>query len=311
MDTIILGNVTLDILCSPVDDVPRRDSIAFDDAAVTPGGCGSNTAIGLAALGVETGLMARAGDDDSADLLFRYWERVGVDTRFARRVPGEITGVSVALVDSDHKPRFIHTTGANRALTAADIHPQEIAATGARHFHIAGYFVLTHLAEGLGEKLAQLRAAGIATSLDVVFTTHMENPRLRTAFWDALPHLDFFFCNDYEALRLTGEPDPRRAAAIFRERGARRVIVKLGAEGCYALSDEFTGTVEAISVPVVDTTGAGDAFAAGFIAARTRGDDLRAACQAGNRAGARVVQKLGAIAGWVEARRPQKQDWQS
>ena len=111
MDILVLGNVTLDILCSPVDDVPRRDSIAFDDAAVTPGGCGSNTAIGLAALGVETGLIARAGDDDTADLLFRYWERVGVDTRFVRRVPGEITGVSVALVDSDHKPRFIHTTG--------------------------------------------------------------------------------------------------------------------------------------------------------------------------------------------------------
>ena len=300
MHTIILGNVTLDVLCSPVDEVPRHDSIAFEDAAVTPGGCGSNTAIGLAALGEPVALIARMGSDDTADLLTRYWARAGVDTRFVRRVPGEITGVSVALVDSERKPRFIHTPGANRTLTAADIHPDEIAAAGARFFHVAGYFVLTHLAEGLAEKLAALRAAGIATSLDVVFTTHMENPRLQAAFWDALPHLDVFFCNDYEALRLTGEPDPRRAAAIFRERGPQAVIVKLGPEGSYLHSAAFTGTIPAPRVPVVDTTGAGDAFAAGFLAARSRGADLRAACEAGNQAGARMVQKLGAIAGWLE-----------
>ena len=85
---------------------------------------------------------------------------------------------------------------------------------------------------------------------------------------------------------------------------AQNVIVKLGAAGCYVLSDEFTGVVQACEVSVVDTTGAGDAFAAGLIAALTGGKDLKSACQAGNQAGARIVGKLGAITGWLEAVSP-------
>jgi sugar/nucleoside kinase (ribokinase family) len=78
------------------------------------------------------------------------------------------------------------------------------------------------------------------------------------------------------------------------------VIVKLGSQGCYALSDEFIGIIPAIKVAVVDTTGAGDAFVAGFIAARSKGADVEAACEMGNQAGARIVQHLGAIAGWLD-----------
>ena len=83
--------------------------------------------------------------------------------------------------------------------------------------------------------------------------------------WESLPHLDYFIANDHEAFRLTGEMNPVKAASILKERGAQSVIVKLGAEGCYALSDEFTGMVPACKVAVVDTTGAGDAFAAGAV----------------------------------------------
>ena len=66
MDAVVFGNVTLDTLCYPVDDVPRHQSIPFDRAIVAPGGCGSNTAIGLCALGVPTALVARIGTDDAA-----------------------------------------------------------------------------------------------------------------------------------------------------------------------------------------------------------------------------------------------------
>ena len=300
MDAIVFGNVTLDIICYPVNDVPRHESIAFNDVAITPGGCGSNTAIGLAALGVPTGIVARAGNDDAADLLFRYWEKIGVDPRFVQRTGEKPTGTSVGLIDDDFQPRFIHTSGANRGLTAAVIDPQAFADAGARYFHIAGFFVLPNLFEDVAEKLAKLRSLGITTSLDVVFNVRMDDHKLRAALWEALPHLDFFIANDHEAFRLTGKTDPVRAAALLRERGAKNVIVKLGARGCYALSDEFTGEVPALKVEVIDTTGAGDAFAAGFIAALAHGAGVKAACEVGNQAGARVVQKLGAIAAWVD-----------
>lgn len=300
LTAIVFGNVTLDIICYPVNEVPRHESIAFDEVAITPGGCGSNTAIGLAASGIPTGIVARTGNDDAADLLFRYWERVEVDTRFVQRTFGKPTGTSVGLVDDNLQPRFIHTSGANRGLTAAVIDPVAYADAGAKFFHIAGFFVLPNLFEDVAAKLAELRILGIITSLDVVFNVRMDDSHLRSALWESLPHLDFFIANDHEAFRLTDEAEPVKAAAILKERGAQNVIIKLGANGCYTLSEDFSGFVTAIKVKVIDTTGAGDAFAAGFIAALSQGACIEAACVAGNRAGARVVQKLGAIAAWVD-----------
>ena len=300
MDALVFGNVTLDIICYPVNDVPRHESISFDDVMVSPGGCGSNTAIGLAALGIPTGIVTCAGEDDSADLLFQYWQRAGVDIRFVQRISAKPTGTSVGLIDDDFQPRFIHTSGANRDLTADVIQPDEFIEAGIRFFHIAGFFVLPNLFGGLAEKLAQLRSSGITTSLDVAFNTRMDDPILRSALWESLPHLDYFLANDHEAFRLTGERDPKKAATQIRAYGVQNVIVKLGSAGCYALSDEFSGVLPACKVAVVDTTGAGDAFAAGLIAALAQGKNLKSACVAGNQAGARVVGKLGAITAWLE-----------
>ncbi len=300
MDAVVFGNVTLDILCSPVNEVPRHESIAFDQVIVSPGGCGSNTAIGLASSGIPTGIIARTGNDDAADLLFHYWQRVGVDPRFVHRATDLPTGTSVGLIDSDFQPRFIHTSGANRQLTAEAIEPPTLAAAGIRFFYIAGFFVLPNLFEQVAEKLAALRQLGITTTLDVVFNVRMDDPRLRNVLWAAMPHLDHFLANQHEAFRLTGQEEPQAAAANLRRRGARAVIIKLGARGCYAASPSFTGIIPGEAIQVLDTTGAGDAFAAGFIAALARGQDLQTACQAGNRAGARICTRLGAIAAWLE-----------
>jgi sugar/nucleoside kinase (ribokinase family) len=296
--------VTLDIICYPVNQVPRHESISFDDVIVSPGGCGSNTAIGLAALGIPTGIVACTGEDDSADLLFRYWQRLGLDRCFVKRSPEKPTGTSVGLIDDDLQPRFIHTSGANRNLTAEAIQPDEYIAGGVRFFHIAGFFVLPNMFEDLAEKLARLRSLGITTSLDVVFNTRMDDPKLRSTLWESLPHLDYFLANDHEAFRLTGEGDPKKAAAQIRTHGVQNVIIKLGAAGCYALSDDFSGEVSACKVAAVDTTGAGDAFAAGLIAALANGKNLKSACEAGNLAGARIVQHLGAITGWLDTVSP-------
>jgi ribokinase len=301
MDAVVFGNVTLDVLCYPVNEVPRHESIAFDDVTVSPGGCGSNTAIGLAALGIPTGIVARTGEDDAADLLFRYWKRAGVTPEFVSRTRGIATGTSIGLIDEDYQPRFIHTSGANRELTAEAIDPAALAARGVHFFHIAGFFVLPNLFEQVAEKLSALRGLGIVTSLDVVFNVRMEDPILRGALWAAIPHIDYFMANDHEAARLTGQADFEKSAEELKTKGARHVIIKLGASGCYGLGDSYSGIVPATKVNVVDTTGAGDAFAAGLIAALHRGEDFRSACQAGNLAGAKISTRLGAITAWLQA----------
>ena len=300
LDAIVFGNVTLDIICFPVNEVPRHESIAFDDVTISPGGCGSNTAIGLAALGIPTGIVAHTGDDEAADLLFRYWEKVGVNPRFVQRSSGRSTGTSIGLIDDDFQPRFVHSPGANSTVSAEVIAPSIYAAAGARFFHIAGFFVLPNLFEQVGDKLAEIHNLGITTSMDVVFNVRMDDPKLRKAFWSAIPHLDYFTANAHEAHRLTGEDDFRKAGEVLRERGAENVIIKLGAQGVYALSQSFSGIIPGTKVEVVDTTGAGDAFAAGFISSLARGGEFQEACISGNHAGAKICTRLGAITAWLD-----------
>ncbi len=293
----VFGNVTLDIICQTVNDVPRHESIAFERALISPGGCASNVALGLAHLGVDVALIARLGDGDAAALVRTHWEKANIDLTHLKVVEGDSTGVSVGLVDKDRQPRFVHTPGANAHLSVDTLPGEWLVKSGSRFLHVAGYFVLPGLlTPHLAEPLAQARSAGMATSLDVVTSPAMDDP---SPLWPCLPHLDYFLCNRHEAQRITGESDPHAAAQSLRERGAHTVIVKLGANGCWAENAQIAERIPTPQVNVVDTTGAGDAFAAGLISALLHGEDLPSACRAGNRAGAKVVQSLGAVEVWL------------
>ncbi|HEX9027814.1 MAG TPA: carbohydrate kinase family protein, partial [Anaerolineales bacterium] len=265
MEAAVVGNVNLDVICAPVDDVPRFDAISFENAVVSPGGCGSNTAIGLLCLGVDTALIAYLGQDDAAFLAERYWERIGLDIRFVKHTDRYPTGVSIGLVDSQHQPRFIHSPGANICLSAEDLPIDEIISRGVKALHIAGYFVLPGLLNpSLRTILGRARQAGILTSLDVVDSPRMADPSM---LWSCLPEVDVLLCNSTEAKRLSEEEDVDKAARFLRSKGARAVVVKLGADGCWLEDGRQGQAIPGLPAKVVDTTGAGDAFSAGLIAA--------------------------------------------
>lgn len=297
MNIAILGNVNLDIICATVDEVPRHNSIRFDQATVAPGGNASNVAIGLAALGVSTGLVACTGDDMSADMLVQTWQQAEIDTRFITREPKSATGVAISLVDSDDQPRFLHSPAANYQLTPNIIPIDELIDAGIRFLHTSGYFVMPGLLDsGFCEVLSKAQAAGIYTTLDVVESPDMDDPSL---LWTCLPHLDIFTCNDQEATRLTGHSDPQQAALDLLAHGAKNVIVKLGERGCMLVDRAGSTTIPASPVRVVDTTGAGDAFMAGLLAALQRTSYLPKACKAGNHAGGLASTQYGAATYWL------------
>jgi sugar/nucleoside kinase (ribokinase family) len=308
MDVVVLGNATLDVICSPVGDVPRHTSVRFKDVQVSPGGCGSNVAIGLSALGVPTSLVASIGADDTAFLLKRYWERVGLDYSLVQSHGDFPSGVSIGLVDSQGERRFIHTSGANAQLTVDNLDVRQLAQAGARALHVAGFFVLPGLLDGrMPLPLKEAQRLGLITSLDVVENPAMHDPQV---MWPCLPHLDVLLCNLQEATIMTGETAPDAAAKALRHKGAHIVVIKLGAQGCWvegvspAIRIEGGGSVSGIvptqTVEVVDTTGAGDAFAAGLVAALLQGKSLLAACNFANRTGARIVSSLCAISAWLD-----------
>lgn len=296
MEVVVIGNVTLDIICQTVNEVPRYDSIAFDHVAVTPGGCGSNVALGLSASGIQPALVACCGTDNASSLIGKYWRDAGINLDFLERVPDVHTGTSVGLVDSDFQPRFIHTTGANAYLSSDKLDIPSYVDLGARLVHIAGYFVLPGLLDiELAGKLKEAKCAGMLTSLDVVRSPRMDTPDV---LWPCLPYLDIFMCNEHEGWRITGHKELRSIAKELRDRGGSTIIIKLGKEGCWLENDDFAELIPGKRVDVVDTTGAGDAFAAGLITALIYGSDVREACQAGNAAGASIAGSLGTLAGW-------------
>lgn len=298
MDVVVLGNVTLDILCYHVDEVPRHDSLPFGKVLVGPGGCGSNVAVGLCASGVSTALVATVAAGETYRLMESTWRRVGLDTRFITVADTGDLAVSVGLIDHQAQPRFIHTPGANGELTADNLDPVMLVKEGARFLHIAGFFALPGLLDGrLTEKLEMAKSMGIVTSLDVINSPHLETPDL---LWSCLPHLDYFFCNLREGQRLTRCEDAAVIAREIHNRKAGAVIVKLGEKGCWLESNDFCGMIPTEPRDTVDTTGAGDAFAAGFIASLLAGAIPKEACLAGHRAAARIVAAVGAVTGWFQ-----------
>jgi sugar/nucleoside kinase (ribokinase family) len=298
MGIAVLGNVTLDVICRTVDDVPRYESIAFDQVTISPGGCGSNVAVGLGNLKVKPILICRVGEDEAAKILRGTWKKYGIDLRFVETANQRTTAVSVGLVDHDAQPRFIHTPGANATLASTDLNVALLVSEKVDILHVAGFFVLPGLLDGqLPGKLSDARRAGIKTTLDVVYSPRFWDPE---KLWPCLPEIDIFFCNQKEAFRLTGEDRTELAIKRLRDYGANTIVVKLGAGGCYLSSADYSGVILAPEVDVIDTTGAGDAFAAGFLASLHDGEDLMTACERGNQAGARMVTRLGAIGGWEE-----------
>jgi len=298
MQAVVFGNATLDVLCFPVEDVPRHESIAFERGIVSPGGCGSNVAVGLCAMGIETALVARLGMDDAAKLIELTWKKIGLDCRFVKKDPQSNTAISIGLVDQDLQPRFVHMPGANAKLTVDDVDISVYANEGARSFHIGGYFVLPGILDDrLEGTLANAQYRGLITSLDVVQSPRMDHPE---HLWPCFPYLDIFLCNADEATRITGLDGPSRAARALREKGVKSVIVKLGADGCWIENDRHSIRLPAARTQVVDTTGAGDAFAAGLIAGLLKGSDLVSACRFANESGARIASAFGCISAWLK-----------
>ena len=142
--------------------------------------------------------------------------------------------------------------------------------------------------------MAAARAAGATTSLDTGWDARNE---WAAVIDPALPHTGVLFVNREEAGRLSGHVDLDTAAAYFLERGVGLVVIKLGARGCSVRSAERTMEVPGFAVQAIDTTGAGDCFAGGFLAALQRGMTVLEAARFANAVGALSVQELGAVAG--------------
>jgi sugar/nucleoside kinase (ribokinase family) len=292
---ICLGNVLVDILVKPVDRLPPQGSLLpVDHIELAMGGCASNTAIALSRLGVSTSLWGKLGRDDFGNFALGQLKREGVEASGIVKDPKVSTSATIVLVHSNAQRSFLHSMAANDEIALKDIRFSRL--DGFSHLHVGGYFLFPALdGPRMAKVLRAARQKGLTTSLDTAWDL---NGQWMKTLKPCLPYLDYFMPSEREVKRLVGHANPSRAARTFQKLGARNVIIKLGEKGSYALGPNGVQTrVPAFKAKVVDTTGAGDCFCAGFIKGLLQGLSLQECLRLGNAMGALAVTALGATAG--------------
>jgi sugar/nucleoside kinase (ribokinase family) len=255
------------------------------------GGSAANTSAWLAHLGQSVSYVGRVGSDLFGRTAVDELAQGGVDTRVGVD-PVRPSGVCVVVVTPGGERSMFPSAGANEGLAPGDL-PPELFAAG-RHLHLSGYTLLTEGSRDAG--LAALRLAsdaGMTVSVDPSSVGLLrENGVAAFLRWTA--GADVVLANAEEAQLLSGRTDNAEAGAVLVGR-YREVVVKTGAQGAQWFGpDGAVARVPAVPVPVVDTTGAGDTFAAGFLPAWRAGSAPAESLRAGCAAAALVVGRTGA-----------------
>ena len=285
-----VGNAVADVLAKPVDHLaPRGTSQPLDDVALAPGGNSINTAIALARLGVSVRLAAAVGDDRFGQFIRDRIRAEGIGVAGLVTLPGAKTSTSIVLVEASGERRFLHLRGVSALFSGRNLDWGQVK--GSQIFHYASAFALPAFDENsLAPALQRARELGCLTSMNICWD--VQGKWLKTV-QPALAHTDFIFPNREEGQQLTGESAPAAIASRLRALGVQTVIVKLGAAGCYVDSPQGSFTSPGFAVQPMDTTGAGDGFAAGFLAAICRRQSLPLAARQANATGALATLRLG------------------
>lgn len=287
------GNIVYDILVRPVDQIRFGTTAWVDEIARNLGGNGANTSYTASMLGAKVRLLGMVGTDSFGSDVLEILKSAGVDVSTVARSAAP-TATTVGLVHTDGARAFLHRPGVSREAFPAPPEFAPASAASFSHFHLGNPYALPEMRRHAGQTLAGAKAAGYRTSVDTGWDARGE---WMSVLGPCLPHTDLLFVNEDEGRMLSGSDEPDRMASFFRERGAKCVAVKLGSRGCEVFSEEERFAAPAFAVEAVDSTGAGDCFVGGFLAALCAGEPLRGAANLANTAGALSIQKLGAVTG--------------
>lgn len=270
----------------------------LDDLRITAAGTAAGPAVDLAKLGAQPVAVGVIGADFEGKLVCDLMSEHGVDVGGMVRDEGGPTHVSLLFIgpDGERNPIMIRPTGA-RPLSLADIDMDLVAEADV--LHVGGADQLGEFVEeGLTQLIGHARANDTIVTVDVLAMT---DEAMRERLAPALSQAQFFFPNEGQLAEMTGTDDPAEGVARLRDAvGVQTVIGTLGGEGSLILGPEGEARVPAFDVDVVDTTGCGDAYLAGFVVAIANGWDAEAAGYLGAAASGLVATGLGSDSGIVD-----------
>ena len=290
LDLLVLGDANPDLVLRGGVVVPvfGQAERLVDEARLSLGGSGAIMACGAARLGLRVAFAGVVGDDLFGSFVRDELIGRGVGVEGLIVDPDRPTGLTVVLSTPGDRA-MLTSAGTIGALRAALVDP--VLLRRARHVHVSSYFLQTALAPDLPELLAAARAGGATTSLDPNW-----DPSGR---WDSgiqalLPAIDLLLPNETEATLLAHTSDLDAAIAALRS-GGPLVAVKAGARGAIASGPGELVRVAAMPVAAIDTTGAGDSFDAGFVAAMLAGEPLERCLELANVCGALSTRTSGGV----------------
>ena len=291
----IIGAAHLDALVEGFDESQLRlGSVPVERIRLGYGGDALNEAATLAHLGGEVSLVSKIGVDGAGDMVLAFCRAAGLPTTRIARESGLQTSMNIVLIDQEGERRFITDPNSSlRALQLSDVLPHANALAPVVSFASIFVFPRFH-AEELETLFSTIKARGCLLAADMTKRKNGEKIADLTRVW---PHLDIVFANAEEAGLLCDSADVPAMAREFRSFGVGCAVIKTGAQGCYVCSDAFTGAVAGcVSRACVDTTGAGDTFAAAFLFARANGRNPQDCARFANAAASICVENLGATA---------------
>jgi ribokinase len=284
-DVIGFGALNVDKLYK-VNKIAREDEesfvLGFQEAL---GGSAANTIAGLARLGLKTGYIGKVASDHEGKLLLKDFKRGKVDTSGIVIAPAGRSGVATGYVDVKGQRALYVDSGVNDILEFEEI-----------NLEYASQAEFLHLTSFVGEKpfKAQKRLVKELPKIKVSFDPGEIYARKGLSTLKTLVERSFVvFPNENEVRMLTGK-GLKEGSEILIEEGAGIVAVKLGEKGCYVTDGNECHLVEPYKAKVVDTTGAGDAFCAGFLYGLIRGEDLYTCAKLGNFVASRCITETGA-----------------
>jgi sugar/nucleoside kinase (ribokinase family) len=291
---ICLGILVTDVVAKPVDSVPEKGKLSLvDKIELHTGGCAVNTAIDLAKIGEDVGIVGLVGDDGFGSFLINTLDKEGVDTKGLKVTKDTNTSVSVVLSGSEGERSFIHCLGSNGMFDETFIDMDIIK--NCDILFVAGALLMPSFdGEPTARTLKEAKKMGKYTVLDTAWDS---TGRWMKAIEPCLSYLDLFIPSIEEAQMLSGKQEEREIAEFFLEKGAKNIVIKLGSKGCYIRNASEELYIDAFRVKVVDTNGAGDSFVAGFITGLLNGWDMRKCGEFANAVGAHCVTKVGASSG--------------
>lgn len=293
MNVSVVGELNVDIIMRGIDGFPELDKEKLaEEGRITLGSSSAICAVGLSRLGIRVNFIGAVGDDILGEYIVRFLNSERINTLRVRRQTNTSTGFTVSLSYPENRA-LITYTGVMKDFTIdeADI---DFITSNSSHLHISSFFLQKRLQEDIKELFLRVKEKGLTVSLDPGWDPEDKN---WTKLRDLFQLIDILFLNEIEAKRvystIYGKDDTLDRIAEILSRDVKTLVIKLGENGALAVTGDNKYYMKGFKIDVIDTTGAGDAFNAGFLYGRLNGYGIDRALLLGNACGALSCTGIG------------------